>query len=95
MFSSAGTGKGYLFAYSKGTTQSLIATSYLNSEIATYFNRVVLLAPCTYMSDGLDKATLPFSRIPGIYEPVNNLGIQKIGGSSWSDDKLKICKELS
>ena len=87
MFSSAATGKGYYFGYSKGTAQALIALALQKSEMATYFNRIVLLAPCTFTQDGLDVSKIPFSKTPGIYEQMNEIGINSIGTYDWETNK--------
>ena len=95
MFSSAETGKGYLFAYSNGAGQALVALALQKSEMTTYFNRVVLLATCTNQEFEPYVTDFTFSTSPGIYEPVLGVGINNIGGLGWDDKRETICDQLS
>ena len=66
MYDNAGTGKGYYFGYSQGTVQAVIATATRESEMAQYFNKIVLLAPCFGTFEGFDSSLVTdLSKMPG------------------------------
>ena len=65
MSENAGTGKGWYFGYSQGTIQGMVALATQEDEMAKYFNRVILLAPCFGTDEDYDMSQLPESKRPG------------------------------
>ena len=59
MTENAGTGKGYYFGYSLGTIQAMVATATRENEMAEYFHKIVLLAPCFGTIQGFDTSEIP------------------------------------
>ena len=50
MYEDAGSKKGYYFGYSLGTVQMQIALSKFEEELKGYLNKVIFLAPCTFVT---------------------------------------------
>ena len=63
--------------------------------MATYYNRVVLLAPCTLTRAERDTSLITGTKIPGLYTALTGLDIWKIGGDGWTAETATICANLS
>ena len=55
MYVNSGTGKGWYFGHSQGTASIQVALSKYDNELSQYLNRVVLMAPCAYLTLGQDS----------------------------------------
>ena len=95
MFADAGDIKGWYFGYSQGTSQAMVAMANHQDTMATYYNRIILLAPCFGTLEGFDIADTDQTKQPGyIYANLTSQGIWKAGGSNWEDETATICANL-
>lgn len=51
MFDHSGEKKGYYYGFSLGTVQMLMALPKFEAQLKDYLNKVVLLAPCMFLSE--------------------------------------------
>ena len=89
--------KGWYFGYSLGGMQAMIALASQESEMAEYFERVVILAPCTGVYEDYDTSAISATddSYPGyLYDSLASIGIYWVGGSTWEDDIENICANL-
>ena len=95
---SAGTGKGWYYGWSQGTIQMLVALAKYETELTSYLNRVILLAPCMIGITDRTEPDLSWKGMSFSYRSLSwgqlrqDLEIQAINGPTWDEDLAKICK---
>ena len=93
MYNNSGTGKGYYFGHSQGTASIQVALSKYESELSQYLNRVVLMAPCAYLTLGEDTDEIDISQES--MESIGwerELGVYSTNGPNWERDLEIICE---
>ena len=96
MFLNAGTGKGWFVGYAEGATQGLMVSAQDEEEMAKYFHKLILVAPCfTDRGQSNDSVFNTATNAPGyVYENLASIDIWTTGGERWFQRGVQICSNL-
>ena len=67
-YAESGNKKGHYYGYSLGTTQMMIALSKYESELQTYLQKVIMMAPCMINAVGTPLSLESELAAAGVYE---------------------------
>jgi len=92
MFDHSGDKKGYYYGFSLGTVQMLMALPKFEAQLKDYLNKVVLLAPCMFLSE--EGYTMLGAEEVGYYtNEMKKAGVYALKGPNW--DMIQIKEQAS